>query len=140
MWAKPVETEHFANLKAELYWGLRMRFQSGYIAGLGDQRRLRRLVSLRYRHNARGQMVIESKQEARKRGVRSPDRAEALMLAFAPIVPTPQQGAVFFEDRVHISPFSKAHSHGTTRSIVRLPIRRRPEVQSCGVCQRELFR
>jgi len=32
----------------------------------------------------RGQVVIESKEEARKRGVRSPDRAEAVMLAFAP--------------------------------------------------------
>ncbi len=28
--------------------------------------------------------MIESKEEARRRGVKSPDRAEALMLAFAP--------------------------------------------------------
>ena len=42
------------------------------------------LASLRYQHNARGQVVIESKEKARKRGVRSPDRAEAMMLAFAP--------------------------------------------------------
>jgi hypothetical protein len=33
------------------------------------------------------QVQIESKEEARKRGVKSPDRAEALMLAFADRTP-----------------------------------------------------
>ena len=33
-------------------------------------------------------MVIESKDEARKRGVPSPDRAEAIMLCYAPGRPT----------------------------------------------------
>jgi hypothetical protein len=33
------------------------------------------------------QVQIESKEEARKHGVRSPDRAEALMLAFADRTP-----------------------------------------------------
>src|ERR1700758_3874899 len=42
-----------------------------------------RQAGIRYRHNSRGQIVIESKEEARKRGVKSPDRAEAVMLAFA---------------------------------------------------------
>jgi len=45
------------------------------------QRRIAQLAAMQYRHDARGQVVIESKDEARKRGVRSPDRAEALMLA-----------------------------------------------------------
>ena len=34
-------------------------------------------------NNSRGQVVIESKDDARKRGVKSPDRAEAIILAFA---------------------------------------------------------
>jgi len=37
----------------------------------------------RYEYNPRGLVVIESKDDACKRGVSSPDRAEALMLAFA---------------------------------------------------------
>lgn len=77
------DKERYANLKAELYWALRLRAQSGDLAGLADDLTLSQLSGIRYRHNARGQVVIESKDEARKRGVKSPDRAEAVMLAFA---------------------------------------------------------
>jgi phage terminase large subunit len=76
--------ERYANLKAELYWGLRERFRDGDVTGLTDQTALAQLVSVRYEHDGRGKIVIESKEKARKRGVKSPDRAEALMLAFAP--------------------------------------------------------
>jgi hypothetical protein len=81
------DSEKFANLKAELYWGLRMRFESGQIHGLTDETTLSQLASLSYRHNPRGQIAIESKEQARKHGARSPDRAEALMLAFAGLTP-----------------------------------------------------
>jgi phage terminase large subunit len=73
----------FANLKAQLYWALRERFEEGQVAGLKDEVTVSQLASVRYEHNARGQVVIESKEDARKRGVKSPDRAEAVMLAFA---------------------------------------------------------
>lgn len=82
----PRDKEKYANLKAELYWALRLRAQAGDLAGLTDQRAVSQLSSIRYEHNPRGQIVIESKDDARKRGVRSPDRAEAVMLAFAPIM------------------------------------------------------
>ena len=75
--------EKYANLKAELYWGLRMRFQSGDISGCFSEKAIGQLAGIRYEHNARGQVVIESKEDMRKRGVKSPDLAEAVMLAFA---------------------------------------------------------
>lgn len=81
--------ERYANLKAELYWGLRERFRDGDVVGLADQTLFAQLAGLRYDHDARGRVVIEGKDKARKRGVRSPDRAEALMLALAP--PDPRQ-------------------------------------------------
>ena len=62
-----------------------MRFEANDLAGITDEKTIAQLASMRYRHNARGQVVIESKEEARKRGVKSPDRAEAVMLAFAHI-------------------------------------------------------
>ena len=99
------DSERFVNWKAELYWGLRMRLEAGHMAGLTDQKSIAQLAGLRYRHNARGQVVIESKEEARKRGVRSPDRAEALMLAFAPKVSVPQVLDTWEENRVRISPY-----------------------------------
>lgn len=75
-------SELFFNLKAEAYWALRMRFQSGDVCGLQDELTISQLASVRYEHNARGQVVIESKEKAARRGVKSPDRAEGLMLAF----------------------------------------------------------
>jgi len=79
------DTEKYFNLKAELYWGLRTRAEQGDLAGLADERSIGQLAGIRYGHNSRGQIVIESKDEARKRGVKSPDRAEAVMLAFAEV-------------------------------------------------------
>jgi len=81
------DTDKYANRKAELYWALRMRAQSGEIAGLTDETAVGQLAGIRYRHDARGRVVIEGKDEARKRGVPSPDRAEALMLTYAPARP-----------------------------------------------------
>jgi hypothetical protein len=66
---------------------LRERFQNGEVSGLDDEVSIAQLASLRYEINPRGQVQIESKEEARKRGVKSPDRAEALMLAFADRTP-----------------------------------------------------
>jgi len=63
--------------------GLRQRFQAGEVAGLTDERTIGQLAGSRYRHTARGQVEIERKEDARKRGVKSPDRAEGVMLAFA---------------------------------------------------------
>ena len=77
------DAERYVNLKAEFYWGMRSRFSAGEVAGLTDDLAIAQLAGILYRHDARGRVVIESKDEARRRGVKSPDRAEALMLAFA---------------------------------------------------------
>jgi hypothetical protein len=75
--------EKYKNLKAELFWGLRLRFEEADVWGLEDRATLSQLASLRYTHDGRGRVEIESKADAQKRGVKSPDRAEAVMLAFA---------------------------------------------------------
>lgn len=78
-----IDKEKYANLKAEMYWGFRQRLVDGDIGGLTDETAMGQLASIKYRHNARGQILIESKEEARKRGISSPDRAEGILLAFA---------------------------------------------------------
>jgi phage terminase large subunit len=75
--------ERFANLKAELYWGLRERFEAGDVGGLKDEQAISQLATIRYSYNPRGQLIIETKEDARKRDIKSPDRAEAMMLAYA---------------------------------------------------------
>ena len=81
----PRNKEKFHNLKAELYWGFRERAARGDLAGLHDEKAIAQLASIRYEYNPRGQIVIESKLQAAKRGVKSPDRAEAIILAFADV-------------------------------------------------------
>ena len=75
--------EHYSNLKAEIYDGLAIRLKAGDLAGLVDEDTIAQGASIRYGENPRGQEFIESKEDARKRGVKSPDRWEALVLAFA---------------------------------------------------------
>jgi phage terminase large subunit len=84
----PNDRERYVNLKAEYYWGLRQRFASGDVAANGvtaalPAKAIAQLSSIRYEHDARGRVVIESKEDARKRGVKSPDWAECVMLLFA---------------------------------------------------------
>lgn len=77
------DSEKYLNQKSEFFWGLRLRLAKGEMCGTLDETTIGQLAGIRYKHNARGQIEIESKEQAAKRGVKSPDRAEAVMLAFA---------------------------------------------------------
>ncbi len=78
------DTENFANWRAELWWAIRERFEAGEVdLDPDDKETAAELCTLRYKRTSRGQIIIESKDEAKRRGVPSPNRAEAVMLAFA---------------------------------------------------------
>lgn len=86
--AAAMDSEHFLNARAEWYWGLRQRFEDGDIdIDPDDDDLAAHLGALRYKFTSRGQIQIESKDEMRRRGLPSPDRADALMLATAPLNP-----------------------------------------------------
>jgi hypothetical protein len=57
------------------------------VNGLEDELTIAQLASIRYELNSRGLIEIESKDKMCERGLESPDRAEALMLAFADRTP-----------------------------------------------------
>jgi len=102
--ARPMEPMLFTNCKAEAYFTAREWFKQGLVSGLTDEECEAQLTTIQYRETSRGLTEIESKEEMRKRGVPSPDRAEALIMAFCRIVPAEQriEGDHY---RVHISPF-----------------------------------
>ncbi|MDD3071891.1 MAG: hypothetical protein PHX88_11930 [Methanoculleus horonobensis] len=77
------DSERYANARAEWWWGLRSRFEAGEIDIDGDEELVEQLANIKYKVNSRGQILIESKEEMKKRGRKSPDRGDALMLAFA---------------------------------------------------------
>jgi hypothetical protein len=77
--------EAFVNLRAQLWWGIRERFETGLIdIDSLDEDLAGELVEIRYKRTSSGKIQIESKDDAKRRGIPSPNRAEALMLAFAP--------------------------------------------------------
>lgn len=75
------DKERFERSRDELFWTLREMFRRGEIAGLDDETTIAQLSSIRYEYTATGKIKIESKKAMAKRGLRSPDRADALMLA-----------------------------------------------------------
>lgn len=97
--------EKYANLRAELFWGLRERFISGDIDlselppdqldELSSQ-----LSSIKYDYTNKQQIRIEKKEDMKKRGLPSPDMADMLAIAFGRLrgnvsffampLPTPQ--------------------------------------------------
>jgi hypothetical protein len=83
---RPRDRQRFVNARAEWYWGLRESFEHGEIdIDPADEVLAEQLCSIRYKLDSVGRIQIESKDEMRARGMASPDRADALALAFADV-------------------------------------------------------
>ena len=75
----------YLNLRAEGYWTLAERFNTGRISIPADNQLIGELAAMRYGYDKQtNRLKIESKDDMRKRGLPSPDIADALMLAFLP--------------------------------------------------------
>lgn len=86
-----VDSEHYANSRAEWFWALRQRFESGDMdIDPADDELAAQLGSIKYKFTARGQIQIESKDDMKKRGMPSPDKADALMLTAPSVAPIAQ--------------------------------------------------
>jgi phage terminase large subunit len=81
----------YTNARSAWYWSLRKMFEADHIAVAHDDPTLReQLTVIRY-SIVQGAIRVETKDEMRRRGVKSPDRADAVMYAFsfATELPTP---------------------------------------------------
>lgn len=78
------EKERYTNLRAELYSNLAKKFRENTIHGVNDPKLIDQLIGIQWKTGGQKMLfTIESKEEMRKRGAQSPDRADALSLAFA---------------------------------------------------------
>ena len=73
----------YANRRAQTYWKLRELFETRQIQIPNHPQLLGQLAALRYTYDSRGRLLIESKEQIRRRGLPSPDHADALMLSYA---------------------------------------------------------
>lgn len=81
----PKDKESFVNLRAEGYWLLRERFQEGQMdIDPNDDDLAGQLAEIKFKRSSSGKIQIESKDEMKRRGLHSPDDADAVMLAVLP--------------------------------------------------------
>ena len=80
------ERDKFANQRAEMWWTTRELLQPDengdqFVSMDIDSQTLAQLSAPTYRANSSGKIQIESKDDMKRRGISSPDRAEAVLLA-----------------------------------------------------------
>lgn len=82
--SKSATPERYVNLRAELWWGVGRKLTEDGAWDLSalDEGEVDQLSATKYRHDSAGRIVIEPKDETKARIGRSPDDADALLLAF----------------------------------------------------------
>jgi hypothetical protein len=78
----PFNKVRFRNKRAECYWLFREMFENGLVdIDPFDDQLAAQLGSLKWRIDRWGRIFIESKEDMKRRGLPSPDRADAAMMA-----------------------------------------------------------
>lgn len=84
-WAA-TDSKRFVNKRAEDYWLFREACEAGEVdlpAGTDDEDLIAQLGSIKWALDSKGRIKIESKEDMRKRGLPSPDRADACIMSFS---------------------------------------------------------
>ena len=76
--------DQFLNLRSELWSEMRDWFNQDLPVQIPDDPELQKeICGFGFKHNSAGRLVIESKADAKSRGMASPDKADSLMITFA---------------------------------------------------------
>jgi len=81
--SKAIEDDKFENLKAEIYWNLRQAIRDKLIELPNSRPLINQLASIKYGYTRQGRIKIESKDDMKKRGLKSPDLADSLAIAYS---------------------------------------------------------
>lgn len=80
--ASPRDKTRYVNAIAECWWGMSQAFRRGTIDIEDDKRLIAQVTSRRYTERSDRTVALESKDDIRKRGGRSPDEADALAMTY----------------------------------------------------------
>ena len=75
------QTKMYFNKRSEAYFNLKDLFAKGNLKIIDDELLKSQLASLKFGYGSSGEKYIWSKERMRKDGLKSPDRADALMMA-----------------------------------------------------------
>jgi hypothetical protein len=79
---KPADPMHFRFIRDEMYWHLRELFRSDEIEIPPNDTLIAQLSAIKYKVDPKkGRIEIETKEDMKKRGLRSPDEADSLAIA-----------------------------------------------------------
>lgn len=82
----PSMSDRFVNLRAELWYAVRQWFESREVsinAPNNVDKLVSELVAVNQKYTSLGKVQLESKEEMRRRGIKSPNLADALAITFA---------------------------------------------------------
>lgn len=80
--ASAEDSDRYDNWGSEAWAEFRQLLKDGKITLLDDDQLIGQLTTRKYKITSKGKIRLESKDEMKKRGLRSPDRADAVILAF----------------------------------------------------------
>ena len=78
------DKEMFLNQRAEWFWTLREEFEAGEIdLDPADEELAAQLADIKWKPDSKGRVTIERKEDMKKRGLHSPDDADAVAMCFS---------------------------------------------------------
>ena len=101
----PSVDDQYMRLRDELWWKARKWFTDRNCKIVNDAKLIAELTALQYTFTSAGKLKVESKDDAKKRGLRSPDLADAFVLTFAA-----DDRQRFLKDRDRHRTIIKSHS------------------------------
>jgi phage terminase large subunit len=79
---RAAESERFVNLRAELWFRFKEWLENGAGCIPDDEELIAQASGIKYSFHSSGKFVVERKEDMKKRGLPSPDRADAVILTF----------------------------------------------------------
>ncbi len=76
------DKERFLNLRAEAHWLFRGRLEKGDVDLPEDPQLIAELSGIKYKIRSDKKVQVESKEDMKKRGLKSPNRSDAVIMAF----------------------------------------------------------
>ena len=89
----PALGQTYRNLRAELWYKARAWLEARDCKLANDEHLVAELATVRYKYTSSGKIQVESKDEMKRRGLRSPDLADAFVLTFASTAASALHGA-----------------------------------------------
>jgi hypothetical protein len=80
---KAMDSDRYINKRAEMWDGLKQWLYAGGVSIPDEDAIQADLCGLQYSYDSRGRLKLESKEDSKKRGLRSPDNGDALAMTFA---------------------------------------------------------